>query len=71
MAEGRRIACSKCQQVWLVHEIPVEFIDPALYVGTCCLRPKQPDQPELLRLQLDEPGVDERRYDPAIARIPY
>lgn len=37
----RLLACVKCGRVIRVHEEPVEFIDPKLFVGGCCLEPSE------------------------------
>jgi hypothetical protein len=47
-----------------VHELPVQFIDPDLYVCGNCLSPK-PGQ-----LDIGE-RTETRRYDPSISRMPH
>lgn len=61
---GRELACTRCQALWDVIELPVEHIDPDLYVCPECLRPVA-GQLELER------KTDEHKYDPAIAAIPF
>jgi hypothetical protein len=60
----RILACVKCGQPVRVHEEPVEHIDPELFVGGCCLEPRE-------QLELDGEREETRPYDPALARIPF
>jgi hypothetical protein len=60
----RILACVKCGQPVRVHEEPVEFIDPRLFVGGCCLEPRD-------QLELDGEREESHSYDPAIAAIPF
>ena len=60
----RRLTCIRCGQRIIVHEEPVEFIDPYLFVGGCCLEPRE-------QLELDGEREETRRYDPAIAEVPF
>ena len=60
----RVLACVKCGRPVRVHEEPVEFIDPKLFVGDCCLKP-------VGQLELDGDREETRTYDPALAEIPY
>ncbi len=66
---GRDIRCTSCGWLVRVQELPVEFIDDALFVCGACM------ESNAGQLELDgaagrrEPEV--RPYDPKIARIPY
>lgn len=63
---GRDLACSRCADLVRVLELPHEFIDPQLFVCEQCL------QPAAGQLEIAQgPRRETRRYDPAIARIPY
>ena len=60
----RILTCIRCGQPVRVHEEPREFIDPSLFVGGCCLEPSD-------QLELDGEREETRRYDPAIAAVPF
>lgn len=60
----RRLTCIRCGQRIVVHEEPREFIDPKLFVGGCCLEPRE-------QLELDGEREETHSYDPAIAAIPF
>lgn len=70
MTDGRVLTCTICFEQWLVHEIPVEFIDPDLYVCPSCLSGEEPDASQLA-LAGSELRSETREYDPSIAKIPY
>lgn len=60
----RTLTCIQCACPVQVHEIPRPFIDPHLFVCGHCLKPA--------RVQLElGPRREERRYDPAIAAVPF
>ena len=69
--EGRVFTCTRCAVVWEVVELPVQFIDPALFVCGQC-----PDHQQL-DFGTTEPDVDlpppvlELRYQPQMAAIPF
>ena len=58
----RRLTCQKCGDRITVHEIPVEHIDPRLYVCGQCVR-------EVPQLQLEQ-REETLSYNPAISEIP-
>ena len=60
----RILTCIRCGQPVRVHEEPCEFIDPALFVGGCCLEPSD-------KLELEGEREETRPYDPAVAAIPF
>lgn len=68
----RRLFCIRCGQpvrvregVWKDdHFIEFTWIDPALFVGECCLQPKG-------QLELDGEREETPRYDPAKAAVPF
>lgn len=57
---GRKLTCIKCGLVWTVFEIPRPFIDPERFDCLQCGT-----------LDLLTPTVQARRYDPAIAELPF
>lgn len=59
----RLLACQQCGRHVSVHELPVEFIDPARFVCGPCMTPDEG------QLELEEPAEETRGYDPAIADI--
>ena len=77
MDEGRLFDCTRCGTTVRVFELPGPFIDPDLYVGVVCRRfhPDASDDVQGVQLALGtdgEVGMEEvRRYDPAIAEIPF
>jgi hypothetical protein len=72
----RPLRCQHCRELVLVFESPCPFIDPELYVCRHCLTPIAGRENVQLELpQLDGRGgtlrEEQRRYDPAIAAIPF
>lgn len=66
----RRLACTSCGQivrvtegVWFVERfVDLEWIDPKLFVGGCCLEPSA-------QLEFGGEREETRAYDPAIADV--
>lgn len=60
-ADARTLICTSCRTPVIVHEIPVQFIDPQRFVCSFCIGP--------VAVPTLEPREETRTYDPAIADI--
>lgn len=62
----RRLDCTRCGERVTVYELPVEFIDPSVYVCGQCL------EPVAGQLELGAEREPETvRYDPSMSEIPF
>ena len=67
---SRTLTCTTCGCEVAVFEEPVEFIDPGRFRCTPCLSERHAEQLAIATEGLP-PRVENRRYDPEQAAIPY